>query len=80
MDITAKHTKPVMSAIHLGNYRTVTGNVERIEPVYRELTINTGYKNVLGKELPVTIRFDDILNLSGNGIVDMDEYWGIEKD
>lgn len=68
------------SAIRLGNYRTLTGTVNRIDPVYRELEINTGYKNVLGKELPVTIRFDDILELSGDGIVDIDEYLGIEPD
>lgn len=68
------------SAIHLGNYRTVTGAIERVDPVYRELQIRTGDKNVLGKELPVTIRFDDILDLSGDGIVDIDEYLGIEKD
>ena len=66
------------SAIRLGNYRTVTGIVGRIDPVYRELQIRTGDKNVLGKELPVTIRFDDILELSGDGIVDIDEYLGIE--
>lgn len=66
------------STIRLGNYRTVTGIVGRIDPVYRELQIKTGDKNVLGKELPVTIRFDDILELSGDGIVDIDEYLGIE--
>lgn len=66
------------SAIHLGNYRTVTGAIERVDPVYRELQIRTGDKNVLGKELPVTIRFDDILDLSGGSIVDIDEYLGID--
>lgn len=74
-DIPAESAK---SAIRLGNYRTVTGIVGRIDPVYRELQIRTGDKNVLGKELPVTIRFDDILDLSGDSIVDIDEYLGIE--
>lgn len=74
-DIPAESAK---SAIHLGNYRTVTGAIERVDPVYRELQIRTGDKNVLGKELPVTIRFDDILDLSGDSIVDIDEYLGIE--
>lgn len=69
-----------VSATHLGNYRTITGIVESIDPVYCELAINTEYKNVLGKELPVTIHFDNILDLSGDGIVDIDEYLGIEKD
>lgn len=66
------------SAIHFGNYRTIPGIVESIDPVYCELAINTEYKNVLGKELPVTIHFDNILDLSGDGIVDIDEYLGIE--
>lgn len=73
-------SEPTKAGTHLGNYRVVTGTVNRIDPVYRELEISTGYKNVLGKELPVTIRFDDILDLSGDGIVDIDEYLGIEKD
>ena len=51
--------EPARSATHLGNYR--------------ELKINTGDKNVLGKELPVTIHFDDILDLSGDGLIDIDK-------
>lgn len=65
--------EPARSATHLGNYRTVTGIVNLIDSVYRELKINTGDKNVLGKELPVTIHFDDILDLSGDGLIDIDE-------
>lgn len=63
----------------LGCYRTITGAVDRIDPVYRELQIRSDDKNVLGKELPVTIRFDDILELSGDSIVDIDIYLGIES-
>ena len=65
--------EPARSATHLGNYRTVTGIVNLIDSVYRELKINTGDKNVLGKELPLTIHFDDILDLSGDGLIDIDE-------
>ena len=65
--------EPARSATHLGNYRTVTGIVNHIDSVYRELKINTGDKNVLGKELPVTIHFDDILDLSGDGLIDIDK-------
>ena len=36
----------------LGCYRTITGAVDRIDPVYRELQIRSDDKNVLGKELP----------------------------
>ena len=73
-------TDPARQASQIGNYQTITGTVNRIDPVYRELEINTGYKNVLGKELPVMICFDDILDLSGEGIFDIDEYLGIEPD
>ena len=72
-DESATVSTSSVSTTHLGNYRTITGIVESIDPVYRELAINTGYKNVLGKELPVTIHFDNILDLSGDGIVDIDE-------
>ena len=71
---------PSKPATPLGRYRTIAGTVERIDPIYRELQFSTGDKNALGKELPVIIRFDDILDLSGDGIVDIDEYLGIEKD
>ena len=53
--------EPARSATHLGNYRTVTGIVNLIDSVYREL------------KLPVTIHFDDILDLSGDGLIDIDE-------
>ena len=36
--------EPARSATHLGNYRTVTGIVNHIDSVYRELKINTGIK------------------------------------
>ena len=71
---------PSKQAAPRGRYRIIAGTVERIDPVYRELQFSTGDKNALGKELPVIIRFDDILDLSGDGIVDIDEYLGIEKD
>lgn len=73
-------TEPAKLSSSLGHYRTITGAVDRIDPVYRELIIRTGEGNQLGKELPVTIRFDDILELSGNDIVDIDEYLGILPD
>lgn len=70
-------TEPAKSSAPLGSYRTITGAVDRIDSVYRELIICTEERNQLGKELPVTVRFDDILELSGEGIIDIDEYLGI---
>lgn len=51
-----------------GYYRTITGVVERIDPIYQKLCIRAGYKNELGKVLPLVIRFGDILELSGEEI------------
>lgn len=73
-------TEPAKSSAPLGSYRTFTGAVDRIDSVYRELIICTEERNQLGKELPVTVRFDDILELSGEGIIDIDEYLGILPD
>lgn len=73
-------TEPAKSSAPLGSYRTITGAVDRIDSVYRELIIRTEERNQLGKELPVTVRFDDILEFSGDGIVDIDEYLGILPD
>ena len=73
-------TEPAKLSSPLGHYRTITGAVDRIDQVYRELIIRTGEINQLGKVLPVTIRFDDILELSGDDIVDIDEYLGILPD
>ena len=73
-------TEPAKPFTPLGSYRTITGAVDRIDAVYRELIIRTGERNQLGKELPVTVRFDDILEFSGDGRVDIDEYLGILPD
>lgn len=73
-------TEPAKPSSPLGSYQTIAGAVDRIDPVYRELIIRIGERNQLGKELPVTVRFDDILEFSGDGIVDIDEYLEIEKD
>ena len=76
----ARHTGPAASGtpagtdIPFGSYRTITGTVDRIDPVYRELILHAGERNQLGKEQPLTVHFDDILKLSGDGILDIDEY------
>ena len=55
----------------LGNYRTVTGIVERIDSVYREIRLRTEEKgHETQKELPVVISFEDILMLD---ILDYDK-------
>ena len=70
------------SSLTRGFYQTITGTVDRIDPVCRELRVysqkeNTG-KESIGKRLPTVIPFDDILTLSGADIVDIDEFLEIE--
>ena len=54
----------------LGTYETIAGKVERIDPAYRQIAINTG-------NTKVTICFDDLEEVSGKGIVGIDEFLGI---
>lgn len=65
-----------------GKYISLTGTVVMIDPVYRELRImqDSDRKAVgIEKELPVIISFDDIADLSGEGITSIEDYLGIEK-
>lgn len=63
-----------------GIYKTISGSVDRIDSVYRKLYLSTGWTNQLGKELPLVIRFDDILELSGNDILEADGSLGFEEN
>lgn len=54
----------------LGTYETIAGKVEMIDPTYRKITINAGTKKV-------TICFDDLEEVSWEGIVGIDEFLGI---
>lgn len=65
-----------------GKYISLTGTVVMIDPVYRELRImqDSDRKAVgIEKELPVIISFDDIADLSCEGITSIEDYLGIEK-
>ena len=54
----------------LGTYETIAGKVERIDPTYRQIAINTG-------NTKVPICFDDLEEVSGEGIADIDEFLGL---
>lgn len=63
-------------------YISMTGTVVMIDPVYRELKVlqDSDRKAVgIEKELPVIIPFDDIADLAGEGITNIENYLGIEK-
>ena len=72
----------VKAAESTGKYISLTGTVVMIDPVYRELKVmqDSDRKAVgIEKELPVIISFDDIANLSGEGITSIEDCLGIEK-
>ena len=53
----------------VGNYVTLTGKVEAIDPVFRTLQI--------AKEV---VPFEDLVDVSGDGIMAIDTYLGIAKE
>lgn len=63
----------------LGAYETLTGTVAKIDPVYREINIQAGTATALEKTSPVTISFDDLVQVTGDGIVDIEDYFDVEK-
>lgn len=72
----------VKAAESTGKYISLTGTVVMIDPVYRELKVmqDSDRKAVgIEKELPVIIPFDDIADLAGEGITNIEDYLGIEK-
>ncbi len=54
----------------LGIYETITGKVEMIDAIFRQITISDG-------STKVTVPFDELEEVSGEGIVDIDEFLGI---
>ena len=72
----------VRSTENTGKYISLTGTVVMIDPFNRELKVMQDRdRNAVGieKELPVIIPFDDIADLSGEGITSIEDYLGIEK-
>ena len=72
----------VRTTENAGKYMSLTGTVVMIDPVYRELKVmqDSDRKAVsIEKELPVVIPFDDIADLAGEGITNIEVYLGIEK-
>ena len=51
------------SAIPKGHITTITATVGNVNPADRELRLYTGVVNEFGKELPVVISFDEILEV-----------------
>lgn len=47
-----------------GYYEDISGKVESVDGVYKELKMSTGMKKGIGKELPTIIPFEDILEVT----------------
>ena len=71
--ITVRYFRADTVYAPLGTYETMTGTVARIDPAYREIDIRTGTTTALEKSPPVTISFDDLIQVTGNGIVGEDD-------
>ena len=72
MTVTVRYFKedtahPEVPAV--GNYITLTGKADRIDPVFRTLQVGD-----------TVVPFEDLVELSGEGIIDIDAYLGIGKE
>lgn len=79
MTITIRYFHADTVYAPLGAYEMLTGTVAKVDPVYREINIRTGTATALEKTPPVTIPFDDLVQVTGDGIVDIEDYLEIEK-
>ena len=77
MTVTVVYFQPDNENGEIGYDVTATGTVTNIDVVYRILKIDTGRKNEKGTVDDV-IKFDDLLDVSGKGIVDIDAFLGID--
>ena len=53
----------------MGNYITLTGTADRIDPVFRTLQIGDA-----------VVPFEDLVEVRGNDILDIDAYLGIGEE
>ena len=72
MTITVRYFKedtahPEVPAV--GNYITLTGKADRIDPVFRTLQVGD-----------TVVPFEDLVEVSGEGIMEIDQYLGISEE
>ena len=72
MTITVRYFKedtahPEVPAV--GNYITLTGKADRIDPVFRTLQVGD-----------TVVPFEDLVEISGEGIIEIDQYLGISEE
>ncbi|MCD7825487.1 MAG: YolD-like family protein [Clostridiaceae bacterium] len=78
MEVTVVYFEPDSEGGSVGYDISLTGTVAEIDAIYRILKINTGVEGEKG-EIVKTVKFDDLLDVSGDGIVGIDEFLEIEE-
>lgn len=73
MTVTVTYFQPDSENGEIGFNITAAGTVTGIDVIYRTLKINTGRTNEKGAVDDV-IKFDDLLDISGSEIIDIDKY------
>ncbi|MCD7825919.1 MAG: YolD-like family protein [Clostridiaceae bacterium] len=78
MTITVHYFEPDSEGGSVGYDVSLTGTVAEIDAIFRFLKINTGETSEKG-EIVKTVKFDDLLDVTGEDIVDIDKFLGIEE-
>ncbi|MCD8238449.1 MAG: hypothetical protein LUC92_03820 [Clostridiales bacterium] len=77
MTVTLTYFQPETEDGEIGFNITAAGTVTGIDVIYRTLKINTGRTNEKSF-IDDVIKFDDLLDISGSEIIDIDKYLGID--
>lgn len=77
--VTAHYFQQDMNYAPLGSYCTVTGPVQRVDPVERILIIQEPISGPHDKAIPVRISFDDLMGLTSTAFVDIEKYLGLDR-
>ncbi len=78
MEITVVYFEAETADGNNGYYISLTGKVTELDTVYRTIKIATGESNDKG-EISQMVKFDDLLDVTGAEIVDIDSFLGIEE-
>lgn len=78
MEITVVYFEADSAGGDTGYYISLTGKVAEFDTVYRIIKIATGESSDKG-EIIQTVKFDDLLDVTGKDIVDIDSFLGIEN-
>lgn len=77
--MTARYFRHDENYEPLGSYCTITGPVLRVNPVDRMLFIKVSALGPHDKVIPVRISFDDLMELTSNEFVDIEDHLGLER-